>query len=1527
MSKASEQDVNNAIAIVGMAGRFPGAEDVEKFWQNLRGGVESIRFFSNEELLANGLDAQRLKDPAFVPARAVLDSAELFDAAFFGYTPREATLLDPQQRIFLECAWAALEDAGYDPQGQKKPVAVFAGSSLNSYFLKYANTDEFRSMDGLEFLMNADKDFLATRVSYKLNLRGPGITVQTACSTSLVAICQACQSLLSYQADTALAGGVSVSATRVGGYVHTAGSIMSPDGHCRTFDARARGTVAGEGVGVVVLKRLDDALADGDTIHAVIRGFALNNDGSLKVGYTAPSVDGQAEVIAMAQAFGGIDADSVSYVEAHGTATTMGDPIEVAALTQAFRQSTKRRGFCAIGSVKSNFGHLDAAAGVTGVIKTTLALKHRELPPSLHFHEPNPEIDFASSPFYVNAKLAPWQAGPTPRRAGVSSFGIGGTNAHVVIEEAPELEATGGSRSWQLVVISAKTEKALDAALLRLASHLELHPEQVFADVAYTLQVGRHEFEWRAALTCQDAKDAREALNGLASRRVQRKRVQGKERPVVFMFTGQGSQYPHMGEGLYRSDEVYRKIVDECCDILQQRAGLDLKALLYPADGEDERAAERLRDTRFTQPALFVTEYALARLWMSWGIRPQAMIGHSIGEYVAACLAGVMSLEDALVVVALRGRLISGLERGAMLAVPLGEQELQAMLGESLSLAAVNAPKLCVVSGPTPAVEQLEGELRKRGHEPVRLHTSHAFHSKMMDPILTEFAECVSRLRLNAPRMPYISNVSGNWITSEQATDPQYWVRHLRQGVRFSDGISLLLKDNRNVFLEVGPGSALTGLVRQHAQPGVQINVFGSLRSPREETEDGAFCLDALAKLWLAGVVVDWQGFSAGERRRRISLPTYSFERDRYWPEPSTRTPSRPRTENALQKREDVAQWCYAPVWTLSAISQLEPEEGSDVGQWLIFLDHHGLGQCLADRVTLHGGEVHLVRAGDGFADHGNREYSVNPGNAADYQALFGALDTAKVKPHRIVHLWGVDNEEGASVDSLLERGFYSVLWLAQALASSSLSNSAALLVLHDEVQIVIGDERVNPAKAAVLGLCKVISQELGGVVCRCIDVELPLKTGPDERLLQHLEWELTTGDREPVVAYRRGRRWVQRFEELASSENNLAKPRIRDKGTYLITGGLGGVGLVFAEYLAKTVSARLILTGQRAMPDRASWVQWLDEHPETDETSARIIRLLDLEKAGAELQVISADAADHRQMSALVASAEERFGPVHGVIHAAGMTHGPSLVPLMQLNKERCQQQFRSKIDGLLVLQKLFAGRALDFFMPVSSLSAVLGGLSFGAYAAANQFMDSLAQQQYQQGHECWLSVNWDGWRLREVEVSPAAGSVAALAMAREEGAAAFERVLRISTLPQVLVSTANLQARISQWVNPPTQAKVTKQKSAATHDRPELDTAYTPAETETQRAIIVIWQELFGIEKVGIHDNFFDLGGHSLLAIQVIARLRKELNAELVLGKFLELGTIAAVAAHVDSQHAEQQRRQGAGSQSGEERDEFVL
>ncbi|MBW4435397.1 MAG: amino acid adenylation domain-containing protein [Pelatocladus maniniholoensis HA4357-MV3] len=874
----------NEIAIIGMAGRFPGSKNVDNFWQKLQNGVESISFFTDEELISAGVDQSLLNDSNYVKANGILEDIELFDASFFGFSPREAEITDPQHRLFMECVWDALENAGYNSETYSGQIGLFAGVAASSYLLSnlYSNQNLMELRNNI--IIGNDKDFLPTQISYKLNLRGPSINVQTACSTSLVAIHLACQSLLNGESDMALAGGVTVGVPQKTGYYYQQGGIKSPDGHCRAFDAQAKGTIGGSGLGAVVLKRLEDAIADGDYIHGVIKGSAVNNDGSLKVGYTAPSVDGQRQVILEALTLAGVEPETVTYVETHGTGTILGDPIEIKALTQAFRSSTNKKGFCAIGSVKTNVGHLDTAAGVTGLIKTVLALKHKQIPPSLHFQQPNPQIDFANSPFYVNTTLSEWKSNGTPRRAGVSSFGIGGTNAHVILEEAPPTPASSLSRPWQLLLLCAKTDSALETATTNLVTYLKQHPDSNLADVAYTLQVGRREFEHRRMLLCQNFDDAVAILENLDPQRIFTNFQKPCNRQIVFMFPGQGSQYVNMGRELYETEPVFQKHVDECCEILQPHLGVDLRTILYPDEEKIEVATQQLQQTQITQPALFVIEYALAQLWMAWGISPVAMIGHSIGEYVAATLADVFSLEDALAVVATRGQLMQQMPSGAMLSVALSFEAIQSCLDENLSVAAINAPSACVVSGLESAIDQLQQELQSAGVSCRRLHTSHAFHSQMMSPIIETFTRSLQLVKLNPPKIPFVSNLSGTWITPEQAKDPNYWAKHSKQPVRFSQGVSELLLQPQRVLLEVGPGRTLSSLAKQHQAE--ELIALTSIRHPQEQQSDVAFLLNSLGKLWLVGVEIDWSGFYTNEKRHRIPLPTYPFERQRYWIEP-----------------------------------------------------------------------------------------------------------------------------------------------------------------------------------------------------------------------------------------------------------------------------------------------------------------------------------------------------------------------------------------------------------------------------------------------------------------------------------------------------------------------------------------------------------------------------------------------------------------------------------------------------------------
>jgi acyl transferase domain-containing protein/thioesterase domain-containing protein len=1326
----------SAIAIVGMAGRFPGARNTAEFWRNLREGVESIRDLTDAELLAAGATAEDLANPDYVRRAAVLDGVPLFDAPFFGFSPRDASIMDPQHRHFLECAWEALEDAAHPPQQFSGSIGVFAGSGMNSYLIHnlLANRRLVASAGLFQLKQTGnDKDVLATRVSYQLDLRGPSINVQTACSTSLVATHMACQSLLNFECDMALAGGVTIEIPHGLGYIHREGEILSRDGHCRSFDASSSGTVFASGLGIVVLRRLEDALADHDHIRAVILGSAINNDGARKVGYLAPSVEGQAEVIREALDYAGVPASSISYVETHGTGTRVGDPIEVRALTQAFGDSGGR-GTTAIGSLKSNVGHLDAAAGVSGLIKTTLALEHAQIPASLHFEKINPHIELEGNAFYVNSKLADWTSASTPRRAGVTSLGIGGTNAHVIVEEAPAVSLTREQKPYEILAVSAKTETAADQAFANLAAHLGDHPELSLADAAFTCQLGRTAFPHRRAVVVEDK---RESIAALAS--LDRKKLiagnAGRTVPV-FLFSGQGSQYVNMGREIYEQEPIFREALDLCAKHLREPLGIDLIAALYPLDAEKDACAERLNQTWLTQPALFAIEYALAQWWRSLGVEPSAMAGHSIGEYVAACLAGVFSLEDALAIVAARGRLIYELPAGAMLAVPLAPSEIH--VNGALSMAAINNPAMCVVSGPADAIESYEHSLAKQSIAGRRLFTSHAFHSAMMEPILGAFEERLRGITLHAPRIPYLSNVTGTWIKAEEATDPAYWARHIRSTVRFSDNLAELFSAPERVLIEAGPGNVLTTLARQ--QDGPSTKAFASLPHPRENVSALRYALETLGRVWTLGAEVDWSKLHATGSVQRVSLPTYPFERQKFWIEPdriaqeASSTPA-PASPSETDAGADETVSLYRRTWKpapLPTASMAEP------GLWLLFRDAFGVADEIARYLRAAKREFAVVEPGGSFKQLRRGRYALRPAVRADYDALVAALLESGGAPRKIVHLWSLAAEASETpLKETLDRSFFSPLYLAQALAAQDLQG-VELALVSNHMQRVAAEPVRNSARAVLLGPARVMHKELPGFYSKAIDLDFD--AGKTAESAAQLVTEMNGALENSTVAWRGGERFTETLEPLQLSEAR-PHPRLEVGGVYLITGGLGGLGLTVAEQLAREFKARLVLVGRSALPPEAQWESALQDGGCSEAEKERLRELVAIRSLAGGLLVLQADVTNQDEMKAAVAQARGQFGKISGVFHAAGVLDDG---PLMLKTADSAARVLNPKVRGTLVLEEALRDEPLACFVLFSSISSIQPPAGQVDYAAANAFLDAFALSR--EGPV--TVINWGAWR-----------------------------------------------------------------------------------------------------------------------------------------------------------------------------------
>ncbi|MCP3137624.1 type I polyketide synthase [Pyxidicoccus xibeiensis] len=1395
------------LAIIGMAGRFPGASTLERFWENIRGGVDCVSDLTDEELRAAGVSEASLRNPKYVRRASVLDDIETFDAEFFGFSPKEVELIDPQHRLFLECAWEALENGGVDPGRYPGAIGVFAGTSYSTYLLRkfLREAGSMPVIEHLQLQVANDKDYLASRVSYKLNLRGPSLCVQTSCSTSLVAVHLACQSVLDGESDMALAGGVCLRVPQRVGYIHQEGGILSPDGRCRSFDARGAGTIQGSGLGVIVIKRLADALKDGDPIRAVIKGSAINNDGASKVGYMAPSHEGQARVISEALSLADVEPATVGYLECHGTATRVGDPLELQALAEVF--SGVPRGSCAVGSVKANLGHLESAAGIAGLIKAVLVLEHGELPPLAHFQEPNPGCDFPSTPFFVPPRAQPFPKGAHPRRAGVSSFGIGGTNAHVVLEEAPAPAARSAvaARPWSLFTLSARSEPALRAQARSHAAFLrsEAGRREALADLCFTSGVRRAHHTFRLAAVCRSHDELAEALDAYAEGTphghvVAGRAPQAEQRPqLTFLFTGQGSQYAGMGRGLYESHPTFRQAIDRCVRALEGVLPLPLTEVLF---GE----GAPLDQTQYTQPALFALEYALSEVWREWGVVPDAVLGHSVGEFPAACTAGVFELEEGIRLVAERARLMQQLPAGGvMVAVQEGEAEVQPLLAAhpAVSLAAFNGPRSVVLSGPAADVDAVVRALESRGIKSRALTVSHAFHSALMEPALPAFGRAAASVSYRPPKVAWVTNLTGEQASSISA---QYWEQQLREPVRFAQGVQTLAAAGRRLFLEVGPQPVLSGLAASILPS--EALCLASLRSGRDAWQT---LMQSAGQLYVQGVALDWRALH-GSAHRCVAAPGYAWQRERYWVDDPL--PGRSGPEAPVGRSDEAPDITYALSWR----SAPAPVAGSSgVAGWLVLCDAGGVGASLVQAIEARGERCLSLTV-----DEVTRELDAAApfeGHVAQARSWAGTLG--------VVHACSLD-AAATGLEALRAaevRSTGSALRLVQALQAAGVTPLTRLWLVTREGQAVEGGA-VNVSQAPLWGFARSVQQELPELSCRAVD----LGAGDCTSLAGQLLAELSA-DGEPQTAWRRERRYVARLERVRAAVGH--GPSLRSDGTYLVTGGLGALGLQVAEWMVERGARHLALFARRSVSPAHSEV------------------LERLRSKGANVHVASVDIVDREALSHALAHVAKSMPPLRGVVHAAGVLD-EAMLP--QLTPERLRNVMAPKVDGAWSLHELTAGQPLELFVLFSSVGAVFGAPGQANYGAANAFLGALAHHRHQLGLPAtavdfgpWAgagmsskldAARWAAHRLRPMSPEAALGALgAALGSGRPQVAVAevdWDGVFSDARRPPALFAELAAGRAGAAGRSPAAVRTVERLKAAAPHEVDELLVAHVRGE-----------------------------------------------------------------------------------------------
>lgn len=1514
-------NTDHRIAVIGMACRFPGAKNINEYWHNLIYGKNSISFFSKEQLAELHIDQKLLNDPNYVAARGVLDDIYCFDAEFFGFSPYEAKIIDPQQRIFFELAWSALEDAGYAGAQTSYLIGVYAGMSDSSYLQHnlYGNKHFLETADHYQLGILTSGSFLSSRTSYLLNLKGPSININTACSTSLVTVVAACKDLIYGDCDIAVAGGVSIHIPQEEGYLYREGAVFSSDGQCKTFDAKANGIVLSSGAGVVVLKRLSDALRDNDNIYAVLLGYAINNDGADKVGYTAPSIAGQINCIINALSMAHISPEEINYVEAHGTGTPLGDPIEVAALTKAFQLYTSAQSYCAIGSVKTNIGHTDVASGIAGFIKTVLSIKYGIIPPSLHFNTPNPKINFKESPFFVNTTLRDWPKNDNLRRAAVNSLGMGGTNAHVILEQALSYENNSSKDRYYLLPYSAKTDMALANVKENLRNFLQESNQQYsnkldIKNVAYTLQQKRMHFDYRAFMVTNNTEFATQSLD-IESAKFNVNEPANKSNLLCFMFSGQGAQYLFMGKALYDNFSIFTQCVDTCAEKLSHYLNYDLKALLFPTSADQLAAAEKLQQTQYAQPATFVIEYSVAKLLESFAIYPDVIIGHSIGEYTAAHLAGVFSLDEALRLIAMRAKIVARLRKGSMLAVSLGVEEIKKILPKELSIAAINASDLCVVSGEEIFIENFIKDLNKyNAHiNTQRLCVSHAFHSHMMDDALEQFQKELAITNFNPSKMSIVSTLTGRKLSSLDMSSADYWLKHFRDTVLFSDAIEESYNLGCRLYLEIGPGNILTRLIKRQKKRQEQIFAFNTLPHVKDFTNDEKNTdkqfLTSIGKLWQHGIKVNWQSFWQDEIGKTISLPTYPFTKtenvilsDKYT------NLSKPQ---CLSNNKTLAY--FKPIWVTDSLPMAN--EPADQNIWLIFSDDLGFGAILKDLLIQRNQIVIFVSKEENYSQKSQYEYRINPIKKEDFQQLFAALALLKSWPKYVVHLFSLSSFEFSNQQSINEEfqanGYYSLINFSQIFLSKNYL-PPKILIVSNKVKKIFHYDEIIPEKATILGPCLIIPQEYIAAEIKFIDVDYSKELIEIYAKLFITETitKISPLSHDTIVGYRNGQRFIHSYHEIPYHLNNEASLQtcskiktaayktkeiiFNDNSIYLITGGIGQLGLNIAKMIAKQAHVKLVLLDRSWLPAKNQWDELLHRNESDDKIILQIKAIKEIEKSGSEVYVYSLDIGQEAECQRIMQEIQKKIGLVNGVIHAAGITGNAALSPINELNEAFIKSQFSAKMYGLINIIHTLDLKKLDFCVLFSSLASFMGGIGYATYSAANQYLDAFANQQNNNFIKPFItSINWDTWNLQ-----PSLGYGLKSVVNLDSGLKALEFILREKLATEVIVSNSDWLWRMNALYQASTDSNLPP-KDENKNQEVQYHNSQNKELSEIENQVASIFQQCLGIENIGFDDDFYNVGGHSLLAVRLMVMLGQEFGLKIALSELDRARTVRNLAA----------------------------